>query len=544
MQNLAEKPNNFEYAQQACDYLPTASYDSALDVYSAALNDPHVDDYVLAELGRNDRYFLLTMILNVSVLFHAWVYERCREVEAEPDNCIDLWARGHGKSAIITFAGSIQEIIRDVEITIGIFSHTRPLAKDFIRQIKNVAEMNALLPRLYPDIFWENPRKEAPTWSLDDGIVMKRKGNPREATVEAWGLVDSQPTGKHFKLMIYDDTVEQKSVGTPEMIIKTTNSWDLSRNLATRPPRTWIIGTRYNYADTYAAILARKIFKPRIYPATDNGLPDGKPVFLTEAEWEYKKKEVSGYVLACQQLQNPLAGEAQEFKPEWLRRYEIRPETLNVAITVDPASSKKKGSSNSAFAVIGIDTASNKYLLDGACHKMSLTERWKMLKYLRFKWIRQPGVQIVKIGYEKYGMQADIEHFTEMMRLEKCPFPIEEVSWTRDLEQAKDDRIRRLIPDHQNWRFFYPYAGDETSMQAQAIASRQGYLVAKPIKRKNHEGRLYDLVELLVANEYLFFPATTAKDMLDSMSRFYDLEMMPPMIVHEADILPEWYEDI
>ena len=147
MQNLAEKPNNFEYAQQACDYLPTASYDSALDVYSAALNDPHVDDYVLAELGRNDRYFLLTMILNVSVLFHAWVYERCREVEAEPDNCIDLWARGHGKSAIITFAGSIQEIIRDVEITIGIFSHTRPLAKDFIRQIKNVAEMNALLPR-------------------------------------------------------------------------------------------------------------------------------------------------------------------------------------------------------------------------------------------------------------------------------------------------------------------------------------------------------------------------------------------------------------
>jgi hypothetical protein len=543
MINTAEKPTNFEYAQQACDFLSTAGYKDALNVYQTVLNDPHVDDYVLAELGRKDRFFLLTMILNVSVLFHPWTYERCREVEAKTDNCIDLWARGHGKSAIITFAGSIQEIIKDSEITIGIFSHTRPIAKDFIRQIKNVAEMNPLLPRLYPDVFWANPRKEAPTWSLDDGIVFQRTGNPREATVEAWGLVDSQPTGKHFKLMIYDDTVEQKSVGTPEMIIKTTEAWDLSRNLSTRPPRTWVIGTRYNYADTYSAILARKIFTPRIYPATDNGMPDGSPVFLTKDEWEYKKKEISPYVLACQQLQNPLAGDAQELNPEWLRRYEVRPETLNVAITVDPASSKKKGSSNSAFAVIGIDSAANKYLLDGACHKMTLTERWQMLKYLRSKWVKQPGIQTVTVGYEKYGMQADIEHFKEMMRLQGCPFPIKEVSWVRDGDQAKDDRIRRLIPDHQNWRFFYPYRGEETTLQAQAISQHREFLIAKPIKRKNSDGRLYDLVDYLVSNEYLFFPATTAKDMLDSMSRFYDLQILPPMIISETDLLPDWYED-
>ena len=31
-------------------------------------------------------------------------------------------------------------------------------------------------------------------WSLDGGLVVKRKSNPKEATVEAWGLVDSQPT--------------------------------------------------------------------------------------------------------------------------------------------------------------------------------------------------------------------------------------------------------------------------------------------------------------------------------------------------------------
>lgn len=60
---------------------------------------------------------------------------------------------------------------------------------------------------------------------------MRRKSNPKESTVEAWGLVDGQPTGKHFKLLIYDDVVTLESVTSPEMIAKVTNAWALSLNL-------------------------------------------------------------------------------------------------------------------------------------------------------------------------------------------------------------------------------------------------------------------------------------------------------------------------
>lgn len=560
-----EREPNFDYAYQACDFLPFASYKQAIAIYNDVIRDEGSDIWVVSQLGLHDRFFFLTQILKRRDALREWLYARCREVEAETDGCLDLWAREHYKSTIITFAGSLQEIAkgsdkypelfgdrRDYDMTIGIFSHTRPIAKAFLNQIKLECEQNSLLHQLYPDVYWANPKKEAPVWSLDNGIYCKRKGNAKEGTVEAWGLVDGQPTSKHYRLMIYDDVVTRESVTTPDQIIKTTEAWELSRNLSAQtdddsPRRTWTIGTRYSFADTYQEMLNRKVFKPRIYPATDNGLVSGKPVLLSQADWDIKVKESSMATIACQQLLNPIAGSEQEFKPEWLRSWEVRPETLNVVVLVDPASSKKIGSCNTAMAVIGIDAAFNKYLLDGACHKMSLTERWQYVKGFRQKWLRQPGVQVVHVGYEKYGMQADIEHFEMMMQLEKCPFPITEVSWTRDHVNAKDDRIRRLIPDHQNWRFFYPWEPDKSrnekdTRQMRDMTDRgKGYLCAKPIKQRNEEGKIYNLFHYLVQNEYLFFPATTHKDFMDAMSRIYDMQINPPQVVKESDTLPVYY---
>lgn len=554
---------NDEYIRQACEYLPLASYAGALEIYRELLNDPHLDDTVIAAVAEADRYFLLTNVLRVGQqnprIYHPWVYDRCREVEAEPDNCLDLWAREHWKSTIITFAGSFQEIIRSKgEITIGIFSHNTAHSRDkFVVRIKREQELNPLLHQLWPTVFWVDPKREAPVWSRDAGIVVNRDGNPSEPTVSGWGLVDGQPTGSHFGLIIYDDVVTEKAVTSAEMIIKTTEMWELSTFMTQEQPdgarpRVWYIGTRYNFADTYGVMLARKVAKPRVHPATDTGTKDGTPVYLSDEQWQDKVKKTSIRTLSCQMLQNPIAGEEQELKPEWIRRYDIRPETLNVAILTDPADSKDKGSCNSAFIVIGMDAAWNKYLLDGAIHKMDLGERWTMLKYLRNKWLSQPGIQVVQVGYEKYGMQADISHFEQMMQIEQVSFSIEEVNWPRDRQSgAKDDRIRRLIPDHQNWKFFYPevlydptsrtfnYDPAGTRRQLDAIRRGKPYLVAQKILRKDENGRLYNLVQRLIDNEYLFFPATTSKDGLDAASRFYDLDIKPPQIVRDTDTLPE-----
>src|ERR1022692_1369939 len=322
-----------------------------------------------AQMGRSDRFYLLTQLLHRKDADHPWIYDRCREVEADPDGHLDLWAREHYKSTIITYAGSIQEILRDPEITICIFSHNRATANKFLSQIKTELETNLELQSIYPDIIWENAYKDAPQWSLEKGISVKRVGNPLNSTVESAGLVDGMPIGSHYLLRVYDDVVTAASVNTPEQVQKATEMYQLSDNLGARGPdglmREWMIGTRYSYADTYQWVIDKQTLKVRIHAATDDGTRTGNPVFLTRAALDEKLEKQETYIFASQQLLNPSAGTEAMFDLKWLKFSDIRPETLNVYIMVDPAGSKKKGSDNTAMAVIGVDAGRVKWMLDG-----------------------------------------------------------------------------------------------------------------------------------------------------------------------------------
>jgi len=52
-----------------------------------------------------------------------WYFDRCREVQTSPDGHLDLWAaREYGNPGNITFALTIDDILNDPEVTVGIFS--------------------------------------------------------------------------------------------------------------------------------------------------------------------------------------------------------------------------------------------------------------------------------------------------------------------------------------------------------------------------------------------------------------------------------------
>ncbi len=526
------------------DYVWGLTYEEALDLYSTAYKWPAGD---IAHLGKADRFFLLTHLLKRPDAIHPWLYARCREVEREPDGFLDLWAREHYKSTIITFAGAIQEILRDPETTIGIFSFNKGTARKFLRQIKYELESNDLLKSLYPDILWTDPQKQAPRWSEDGGIVVKRKGNPKEATVEGHGLVDGQPTGAHFLLRIYDDVVTLESVTSPEMVTKTTEAWSLSDNLGARGPdgmaRAWHIGTRYSFGDTYATMREMGAVKPRVFPATHDGTRDGTPVFLPPAVWADKKRKQTKGVLACQMLQNPAAGNQAIFNKDWLRFQDIRPATLNIYILCDPASSRKKGSDRTAMVVIGIDAAGNKWLLDGYHHRMKLSERYANLKGLRKYWMNMPGVQQVKVGYERYGSTSDLEYFEEAMLRDRDIFEIHELAWPKEGPGSKIDRIQRLEPDIREGRFFLSAVVQaETKRQADVRAKGQGYRVFAPVRRRDEDGNLYSLNKNFI-EEYLVFPFGAHDDFMDAASRIYDIDATAPILVPDSILEPDTHED-
>ena len=528
----------------------------------AALYAVGGDDIVPA-LARADRWFLAICLLKRHDLWHPWLYARCREVEAAPDGYLDLWAREHGKTSLISMAGVIQEVLRDPEITIGIFSNVKALARKVLWQIKTELEGNADLKRYFPDVLYADPQRDSPRWSLDGGLVVRRKGNPKEATVEGHGLVDGQPIGAHFKLLVYDDVVTPESVGTPEQIAKTTAAWEVSDNLGARGEgdvqRKWHAGTRYHFADTYQTLLDRGALIPRIYPATEDGTPEGKPVLLSPAAWDKKKVDQGPATIACQMLLNPAAGTEALFDRAWLideivtkdgkpvrvraGYAEIRPHTLNVYIMVDPASSRKKGSDYTAMAVVGVDAANNRYLLDGLRDRLKLHERWLWLKMLRAHWLRQPGVQMVEVGYERYGMQADMEHFELEMERDRAAFAIRELAWPREGPHAKYDRIQRLVPDFRNGRFFLPAVTKKpTAAQIRMRETGQAHRILVPTRRKDYEGRLYTLGDVF-RTEFLVYPFSPHDDLLDAASRIYDMDPAAPVIVDQRELEPEVYAD-
>lgn len=442
-----------------------------------------------------DLFFLLTHAFKRRDVDHDWIYARCREVETNPDGYLDLWARDHYKSTIITYAKTIQDILNDSEITVGIFSHTRPIAKAFLEQIKREFEGNEYLQDLFPNVLFKNPKTEASKWSLDGGIVVKRKTNPKEATVEAWGLVDGQPTSRHFSHQIYDDVVTLESVSTPDQIAKTTRAWEMSLNLGSgeRTKRRYI-GTRYHINDTYRAILERGSAVPRIKPATNNGKspPEGKSVFLSDEALLKKRIDQGPYTFGSQMLQDPVADKAMSFKEEWIKYYDQLGDTRgwNKYILVDPASAKKATSDYTVMTVIGLAPDQNYYRIAAVRDRMNLTQRANKLFELHREHLPKA------VGYERYGMQADIEHIQYVMEQRNYRFQITELGGT----MPKEDRIKRLIPIYEQGRFYSP---------------RRFTFV-------DHEGVTRDYVQMFRDHEYLAFPVCVHDDMLDCEARILD----------------------
>jgi len=123
---------------------------------------------------------------------------------------------------------------------------------------------------------------------------------------------------------------------------------------------------------------------------------------------------------------------------------------------------------------------------------MSLTERTMALIDLHQEY------QPIGVGYEKYGMQADIEHIEDVQRREHYNFDIVPMAG----KVGQTDRIKKLIPLFEQSRIFLP----------------------KSMPYTNYEGRTVDLIAQFKSDEYEPFPVGHF-DGLDALSRILDEDL-------------------
>lgn len=210
---------------------------------------------------------------------------------------------------------------------------------------------------------------------------------------------------------------------------------------------------------------------------------------------------------AGQFLQDPVPIGGGEFKPEWPQYYAsgaCKPKEMNICILADPAGGddlnkkKRKLSDWTTMMVVGLANDGNRYLLDAIRDRLNPTERVDMLFALHRKWLALSG-RGLKVGYEHYSMQSDIHYIRKKMQDEAYNFALIELGG----QTMKEERIRQLIPDLQNGRWFFP----------QSLIYVDG------------EGRRFDLVQELVSSEMGNFPRARFDDMLDALSRIYSPEL-------------------
>ena len=235
------------------------------------------------------------------------------------------------------------------------------------------------------------------------------------------------------------------------------------------------------------------------------------PARLSQEILDQKRLDMTEYHYAGQMLQEPVPAGGGEFKEGWEQYYhgDVKPKTMNVFILVDAAGGdevnkkKKKTSDWTAMMVIGLAPDNNYYLLDAVRDRLNPTERINKLFDLHREWNIKSG-KPPKVGYEKYGMMTDTHYIEQKKRDEGYNFPLFELGG----RMIKEERIRRLIPDMQQNRWYYP----------------------RNLWYTDCEGRKIDLVRELIYSEMASFPRAKFDDMIDAMSRIYDMDTRFPTL--------------
>ncbi len=511
------------------------------------------------KLCRSDLYYLGYFILKIDVMHHEdiidestgeirkrvyrpFVFNRCWDVQNDPDFHVDIWARGHFKSVIITELKSVQDLLINPNVTIGIYSYNATIARSLVSAIRTFLE-NTDLQRLFPEILPSHDEINAKkytrilqngkmqrrklTWT-DESFSVKRTTTKKEDSVMGYGLVTGQAVSKHFDIIVFDDVVTPDSVKTESANETTTEQWKQAINTGEgETTRIRVIGTRYSFYDTYYHILNPKAsegemgggrFTLRQHPCLVEHNGDLVPVMRTKEYLAELKDTMHGFVWDSQMMCNPSQSSPVRFYLDWISErcesddiYKRRDE-FNWYIMVDPANTKNKKSDNTAMVVIGAGSDNCYYVPDLIGDRLTQSERKRELFKLVNKWTTTSGKKPLVIE-EQSGLLSDMEYFRNEMARDHFYFDL--IAATTKPRISADKRMTGIPMKDQRIQALEP------------LLRSHRVVLAKNVYRTNSSGNNEDMMESFINNEYNMYPFCKHDDILDALCRIADAETGP-----------------
>jgi predicted phage terminase large subunit-like protein len=381
-----------------------------------------------------------------------------------------LLSRDHLKTSLLTVAANVQRVLKDPTTRILLASDKAGSAEGQLAEIKGHL-VNPLLVRLFPDVLFDDPWKEAVTWS-QSAISVKRPRETKEATIETIG-VEGASTGKHYDHGSFDDLVDEQNSRTRDLLESTVKWYQTAQSLFEPNATQDIVGTPWEFGDLYDWMIQQRIagnFKVGIYRqpcwkvrepgvlrldahggiAEDEYLRDkhgelapAYPEKHTAASLD-ERRRINPRIFAAQWLLRPVDDASAMFprgqaviKP----RSELpSPANLWSVMCVDPAISTKAWADYSAIAVLG-------FADDGMMYVQDLRRgRWtedQLIDEVYGAYQRTPGIRVV--GFEAVGFQKlYMNEFRRASEERGVWLPL--LKLERDNKLSKAVRIRGLQP--------------------------------------------------------------------------------------------------
>jgi len=380
---------------------------------------------IFRSLILNDLFFIIYFVMRIEIMNRPFIIQTCQEVESGPkDFTLDVWAREHGKTSIITIAETIQNELKYPEKSTMLLSYVKAISKKFLFEIRNYFENSEFLKACFPDVLYQDPCIESRLWNLDDGLILKRKTGRKEPNIYAAGLIEGMPTSLHCEFLVFDDIVTEDMAKSLDIMNEVKNKFDSAQNLGADGGSHRVLGTYYAHNDPLTYIRdkvdanGKPLYLLRLKPATNDGTESGLPVFLSQKRLNDLKFTKTFY---CQQLLDPTPRGVRKFDSKFLQEIEHKDIPTNVYrfMAIDPAGdigNDPLAEDSWGIMVIGIKpedeniSMSNIYIMDATICPF---RRVEALEEICRMYIRNP--EILQVGVEKIGLSTMEIHVAETL---------------------------------------------------------------------------------------------------------------------------------